>query len=79
VREAKDLQQEVEDLEQAMRGSIERIWTEREKSQSDDNDGMLLAGVGSSQPRLVDKVPKPSITDVPWKVGWIKTVRLAVR
>lgn len=65
--EADDLQDEVAGLEAAMRGSIERIWTEREVDPSDH----LEVADGPSQVKLIDKVPKPSISDVPWKVGWI--------
>ena len=78
AREGKDLQCEVEDLEQSMRGSIERIWKERDKASSDENDVTSLAGARVGQRgeiKLMDKVQKPFISDVPWKVGWIQTAR----
>lgn len=68
VGEAHVLQEEVEDIEQQMRNSIERIWTEREAHSSD-----LHEAGGPNQVRLTDKVPKPSIPDLPWKIGWIVT------
>ncbi|KAF8522598.1 IkappaB kinase complex IKAP component [Hysterangium stoloniferum] len=70
VLEARDLQREVEALEDAMRTGIERIWTEREQASASVPSGDSVA---EPSVKLTDKVPKPSLVEAPWKIGWMET------
>jgi hypothetical protein len=73
--EASELQEGVEVLEEAMRSGIERIWTERERTSTEGHDTALEAERDVAEPSkviLTEKVPRPAVSDVPWKVGWIR-------
>lgn len=70
VDAAVSLQQEILDLEKALKTDIDQVWAVREEVTIPIN---YLEGTAGGTIKLLEKIPKPIVSDTRWKVSWLES------